>query len=79
MTASGPLAVEVQQQQLACSSAGAGEQHNDPHRLLVADPALLGWDAEQVGVAHDLRHRVVVEVDVLVGQARWQRLLAWAP
>lgn len=72
-------AVEVQQQQLACPSAGAGEQHEDPHRLLIAEPALLGWGAEQAGVAHDLRHRVIVEVNVLVRQTWRKRLLARAP
>jgi hypothetical protein len=72
-------AVEVQQQQLACSAAGAGEQHQDAHRLLVADSALLGCGAEQPGVTHDLRHRVIVEVDVLVRQPWRERLLARAP
>ena len=40
-------AVKVQQQQFACPSAGAGEDNEDAHRLLVTDPTLLGRSAEQ--------------------------------
>ena len=62
-------AVEVQQPQLGDPSAGADQQHQQPHRLLVADAALAGRGAEQPGVRGDLAHRHVVEVAAVGGRA----------
>ncbi len=73
-------AVEVQQPQLRDAAAGPDQQHEQAHRLLIAEAALGDRRAEQAGVRHDLPHGHVVEVAAVGGRAAaLARLLAAAP
>ncbi len=58
--------VSIDHQNLAESAAGGSDEHQDPHRLLVSEAALLGRVAEQLDPSHDPAHRRVVDDFCLV-------------
>ena len=58
--------VSIDHQNLAESAAGGSDEHQDPHRLLVSEAALLGRVAEQLDPSHDPAHRRVIDDFCLV-------------
>ncbi len=60
--------VTVEKADFADLPPGAGQQHEDPHGLLVAEPALGRQRAEHPGPGHDLSERVIVN-DVTLAAA----------